>query len=197
MAISAEMVKTLRERSGVGIMDCKEALEYSGGDIEAAIEYLRKKGLSRAVKKAERLTSEGLITSYIHPGGKIGVLLEINCETDFVARTEQFKALAKDISMQIAASNPIYLKREDVPIEVVSKEREIYIHQAKESGKPDNVTEKIADGKMEKYYSDVCLMEQPFVKDQEITIKELIAVKIAELGENIKINRFVRFQLGK
>lgn len=197
MAISAEVVKVLREKSGVGIMDCKEALEETGGDIETAIDYLRKKGLSKAIKKAERTASEGLISSYIHPGGKIGVLVEINCETDFVARTEQFQLLVKDIAMQVAASAPLYIKREDIPSDALNKEREIYIQQAKESGKPDNVVHKIADGKMEKYYSEVCIIEQPFIKDQNITIKELITGKIMELGENIKINRFARFQLGK
>jgi len=197
MAVSAELVKTLRERSGVGIMECKDALEETKGDIESAIDYLRKKGLSKAVKKADRATSEGLVASYIHAGGKIGVLVEINCETDFVARTEQFQSLVKDIAMHIAASNPLYIKRENVPLEVISKEKEIYIHQAKESGKPDNVVQKIAEGKLEKYYTEACLIEQSFVKDPDITIKEFISRKIAELGENIQVSRFVRYQLGK
>ncbi|MBI3599325.1 MAG: translation elongation factor Ts [Nitrospinae bacterium] len=197
MAVGAEMVKTLRERSGVGIMECKEALEATGGDIEAAADYLRKKGLSKAVKKADRTTSEGTVSSYIHPGGKIGVLLELNCETDFVARTDQFQSLAKDITMQIAAASPLYIKKEDIPPEVIAKERDIYITQAKESGKPEGVIQKITDGKMGKYYTEVCLIEQSFVKDQDITIRELIAKRIAELGENIKVNRFARFQLGK
>lgn len=197
MVISTELVRTLREMSGAGIMDCKEALEETSGNIDTAIDYLRKKGASKAVKKAERTASEGLICSYIHPGNKIGVLVEVNCETDFVARTEQFQLLAKDISMQIAASNPLYVKREDIPPEVINKEKEIYINQAKESGKTGNVIEKIADGKMEKYYSEVCLIEQSFIRDQDITIRELIARKIAELGENIKVGRFSRFQLGK
>ena len=197
MVISAELVRTLREMSGAGIMDCKEALEETSGNIDTAIDYLRKKGASKAVKKAERTASEGLICSYINPGNKIGVLVEVNCETDFVARTEQFQLLAKDISMQIAASNPLYVKREDIPPEVINKEKEIYINQAKESGKTGNVIEKIADGKMEKYYSEVCLIEQSFIRDQDIAIRELIARKIAELGENIKVGRFARFQLGK
>lgn len=197
MNITASMVKDLREESGVGIMDCKEALKEANGDYEKARDILRKKGLSKALKKKGRDTSEGLITSYIHAGGKIGVLLEVNCETDFVARNDDFLSLVKDIAMQIAATNPSYLKREDIPQEIVDKEREIFTYQAKESGKPDNVIKRIVDGKIEKYFAEVCLLEQQFVKDSGITINDLISQKIAKIGENISIGRFVRYEIGK
>lgn len=197
MAITAKMVQELRTKTGAGIMDCKRALTETDGDIEKAIEELRKKGLASAAKRAGRVTSEGLVASYIHAGGKIGVLVEVNCETDFVARTEQFQQLVKDISMHIAASNPLYLKREHVSEELLNKEREIYRAQFLDSGKPEKVVDKIVDGKMEKYFSEVCLYEQPFVKDTDRTVQELITESIAQLGENLNIRRFARFALGE
>jgi len=198
MGISAAEVKELRERTGCGIMECKEALKDSDGDLEKAIEHLRKKGLATAAKKAGRTANEGLISSYIHAGGKIGVLVEIKCETDFVARTEKFQELAKDICMHIAASSPKCISREDFSEEKIEKEKEIYRAQLKESGKPEAIIEKIVSGKMEKtFFSQNCLLEQPFVKDTDKSVKDLITEKIAQLGENISINRFVRFQLGE
>jgi len=197
MAISAELVKELRAKTGCGIMDCKQALQESNGDIAAATEILRKKGLASASKKSGRATSEGLIASYIHAGGKIGVLLEVNCETDFVARTSDFQQLVKEISMQVAASDPIYVSREDVPAEVIAKEKEICQAQFANSGKPPQIVEKIVNGKLEKgFYAQVCLLEQPFVKDGSLTVQDLISQKIAKLGENIKLRRFTRYQLG-
>ncbi len=197
MDISATMVKDLRERTGAGILDCRNALVEAKGDIEGAIEYLKKKGLSKASKKAGRATGEGLIGSYIHQGGKIGVLVEVNCETDFVAKTEDFQNLVKDIAMQIAAASPLFVKREDMPAELIEKERDVYISQVKEAGKPDHVIEKIVEGKLEKYYKDVCLLEQPFIRDQEITVKGRIDSYIAKLGENISVKRFARFKVGE
>ena len=197
MDISATMVKDLRERTGAGILDCRNALVEAKGDIEGAIEYLKKKGLSKASKKAGRATGEGLIGSYIHQGGKIGVLVEVNCETDFVAKTEDFQNLVKDIAMQIAAASPLFVTRDDIPAEVIEKERDVYISQVKEAGKPDHVIEKIVEGKLEKYYKDVCLLEQPFIRDQEITVKGLIDSYIAKLGENISVKRFARFKVGE
>jgi elongation factor Ts len=197
MEISAELVKKLRAKTGAGVMDCKIALQEAQGDPEKAIEILKKKGLAAAAKKADRIATEGLIGSYIHAGGKIGVLLEVNCETDFVARTEEFQTLVKDIAMHIAASNPSYLRREDIPAEILNKEREIYKAQMEGSGKPEKVIEKIVDGKMEKYFAEVCLYEQPFIKDTDKTIRDLINEYIAKFGENINIRRFVRFQLGE
>lgn len=198
MEVTAEIVKKLREKTGAGIMDCKLALTESGGNIEKAIDLLRQKGLSAAVKKSTRVATEGLIGSYIHMG-RIGVLVEVNCETDFVARTVDFQELVKDLSMHIAAANPIYLKGEDVPEEVIDREKDIYRAQARESGKPDSVIEKIVDGKLEKFFDETCLMEQIFVKDpeQKMKIEDLIKQNIAKLGENIVINRFVRLQLGE
>ena len=196
MEISASLVKDLREKTGAGFMDCKKALVESDGELEDAIEYLRKKGLSAASKRTEKAANEGLISSYIHSGGKIGVLVEINCETDFVAKTEDFQSLAKDIAMQIAASNPLYVDRDDVPEATIEKEGAIFKAQALESGKPENIADKIVDGKIEKYYSDICLMEQAFVKDPDKSVGEHIKASIAKLGENIKINRFVRYNLG-
>jgi len=197
MAITAKMVQELRTKTGAGIMDCKRALTETDGDIEKAVETLRKKGLASAAKRAGRITSEGLVASYIHAGGKIGVLVEVNCETDFVARTEQFQQLVKDISMHIAASNPLYLKREDVSEEILNKEREIYRAQFLDSGKPEKVIEKIVDGKMDKYFSEVCLYEQPFVKDSDKTVQELVTETVSQLGENLNIRRFARFALGE
>lgn len=197
MAITAKMVQELREKTGAGIMDCKRALTEADGDLEKAIETLRKKGLAAAAKKAGRTTSEGTIASYIHTGGKIGVLVEINCETDFVARTEQFQQLVKDISMQIAATNPLYVKEDDVPEDVLTKEREIYRAQFANSGKPEKVIDNIVEGKIKTYLKEVCLYNQPFVKETEKTVAQLVSEMIAQLGENINIRRFARFVLGE
>lgn len=194
--ITTEMIKDLREKTGAGMMDCKKALTESDGDFEKAIDILRQKGLASALKKAGRKASEGLIEAYIHMG-KIGTLVEINCETDFVARTDDFKELAKDIAMHIAATNPQYLSREDVPQEIIAREKEIY--RAQVIDKPPHVVEKIIEGKLEKFFADTCLMEQVFIKDpeQKKSIRDLVTEKIAKLGENIVIRRFVRFQLGE
>ncbi len=197
MQISAQQVRDLREKTGAGIMDCKKALSESGGDVEKAITYLREKGLAAAQKKAGRQTSEGVVSSYIHAGGKIGVLVEVDCETDFVAKTEDFQNLARDLAMHIAALNPLYVKREDVPQDVLERERDIFRAQAKESGKPENVVEKIVEGKIEKYFKENCLLEQGFVKDPDRTVGDLITEAIAKLGENIQVSRFARFKVGE
>jgi elongation factor Ts len=196
MSVSADMVKKLREKTGAGMMDCKKALEKSGGDMNKATDYLREQGLTQAAKKASRIAREGMIYSYIHPGDKLGVLLELNCETDFVARTEDFKLLAKDIAMQIAATNPLVVSRSDLRPELLEKEKEIYRTQAKNEGKPEKIIEKIVEGKLEKYFQEVCLLEQPFVKDQDRTVKDRINETLAKLGENITVKRFIRFRLG-
>ena len=195
MEITAAMVKELRSQSGAGIMECKSALKETQGDLEEAITFLRKKGLAKADKKSDRQTSEGVIGSYIHQGGKVGVMLELNCETDFVANTPDFQILVKDIAMHIAAAKPRFASREEVTEEVLEKEREIFAHQAKESGKPENIIEKIVTGKMEKFYEENCVLEQPFIKDTNVTIGELIKQKIALLGENINIGQFSRFEI--
>lgn len=195
MAITAQMVKELREKTGAGMMECKKALEQSGGDFNKAIEYLRQKGLATAQKKASRAATEGVIASYIHMD-KIGVMLELNCETDFVARNEEFRQLAKDIAMHIAASNPQYISRDDVPQEIVEKEKEIYKAQIT-GNKPPQVVEKIIEGKLEKFFEEVCLLNQPFVREPEKKIADLITEKIAKFGENIVLRRFVRFQVGQ
>lgn len=195
--ITHEMVKELREKTGGGIMDCKRALQEAAGDMEKAVDLLRQKGLSVAAKKSVRETKEGIIGTYIHGGGKIGVLVEINCETDFVARNPEFQELVKDIAMQIAASNPTYIRREEIPSGVLEKERDIFKAQARETGKPEHVIEKIAEGKIEKFFADSCLLEQPFIKDSSIVIRDLISQKIAKIGENILVKRFVRYQLGE
>ena len=194
--ISAGMVKDLRAKTGAGIMDCKQALSECDGNAEKAVEFLRKKGLASAQKRSGRETSEGLIGSYIHMGGKIGVLVEVNCESDFVAKTEDFGEFVKNIAMHIAAANPIGLAPEDIPAEVIAKEREIYRAQALEQGKPENIVEKIVDGQIEKFYKDSCLLSQPYVRDPKTTIADLTTSVIAKIGENIKIKRFARFQLG-
>ena len=196
VTISSDTVRELREKTGAGIMDCKRALADSGGDLEKAIDLLRQKGLSSAAKKASRETKEGVISSYIHGAGKIGVLVEVNCETDFVARNSEFQELVKDIAMQIAASNPSYVRREDVPADVLEKERSIYKIQARESGKPEHVLDKIVEGKVEKFYVETCLLEQSFIKDPSVTINEMVQQKIAKIGENISVKRFTRYQLG-
>lgn len=197
MAVSAEVVKQLREQTGAGIMDCKNALAETGGDVAKAIEWLRKKGAATAVKKMGRATNEGTIESYIHPGSRLGVMVEVNCETDFVAKTDAFKVLARDIAMQIAASNPKVVAREHMPAEVIEKEMEIYRSQAANENKPTNVADRIAQGKLEKFYQDNVLLEQSFIKDPNRTISQVIAEVIAKLGENITVRRFVRFQLGE
>lgn len=197
MTISAELIKDLRQQSGGGIMDCKQALIETNGNIEKAIAFLRKKGLAMAAKKKGRTTSEGSIWSYIHPGGKIGVMVEINCETDFVAKTDEFQVLVKNLAMHIAASNPQYLSREDILQEVIDKEKEIFVSQAKESGKPEKIIDRIVEGKMEKFYGETCLLEQSFVKELDQTIKDILAAAVAKLGENISIRRFMRYQLGQ
>ncbi len=195
--ISANAVKELREKTGAGMMDCKKALTEAGGDFAKAEEVLRKKGLSAAAKKAGRIASEGAVASYIHMGGKIGVLVEVNCETDFVARTEGFQTLVKDLAMQIAAAAPQYVRREEVPAAVVDKEMEIARAQAREQKKPEPIIEKIAAGKVEKFYKEVVLMEQPFVKDDKKTIQEVVTEAVAKIGENIQVRRFARFVLGE
>jgi elongation factor Ts len=191
------MVKELREKTGAGILDCKEALTTTEGDLEEAVSYLRKKGLADAKKRAGRTASEGLVGAYVHMTGKIGVLVEVNSETDFVARTDEFQDLVKNIAMQIAASNPRYLTAEEIPPEEAEKEKEIFRSQAKESGKPEKVIEKIAEGKFKKYLTEVCLLDQAYIREPEITINQLVQSVIAKLGENIEVRRFVRFQLGE
>jgi elongation factor Ts len=197
MAGVSTLVKELREKTGAGILDCQKALSETGNDVEKAIDYLRQKGLAAAQKKAGRETNQGLIHAYIHGGGKIGVLIEVNCETDFVARNEEFKAFVNDLALQIAASDPSYVRREDIPADVIEKEKSIYEAQAKEMGKPQAAWAKIVEGKLEKFYQQRCLLEQEFIKDPTITIKDLLAQKIAKIGENINIRRFTRYQLGQ
>ena len=197
MEISASLIKNLREKTGVGIMDCKGALKECNGDIEQAIDYLRKKGIATAKKRGSRSTSEGQIQSYIHAGGKIGVLVEVNCETDFSAKTMDFTEFVKNIAMHIAATNPVAIDREGIPPEILERERTIYLSQAKESGKPEKVIDKIIEGKMNKFFSETALLEQQYVKNPDITIQDLLNELIAKTGENIVINRFVRFQLGE
>jgi len=197
MEITASLVKELREKTGLGMMDCKKALTETNGNIEKAIELLRKKGALKAQSKSDRITSEGIIGSYIHMNGKIGVLVEVNCETDFVARNEDFQKLVKDIAMHIAASKPSYVKKEDVPTEFVEKEKEILLAQPDLQSKPDSVKEKIISGRLDKILSEICLMEQPFVKNPDITVSDRIKETIAKIGENITVRRFVRFALGE
>jgi elongation factor Ts len=197
MEITAQMVKQLRERTGAPMMDCKVALTEGKGDIEAAVDLLRKKGLAAAAKKAGRVTAEGAVGSYIHAGGKIGVLVEVNCETDFVARTDQFLELVRDIAMHIAAAEPKFVHRDEVTQDVLDRERAIFADQAAASGKPANVVEKIVAGKLEKYYSEFVLLEQPFVKNPDLTVGQLISERVAKIGENIQVRRFERFKLGE
>jgi elongation factor Ts len=196
MNISAESVKELREKTGVGFMECKSALQEANGDLEAAIIILRKRGLASLSKKSGRETKDGLIGAYVH-NGKIGVLVEVNCETDFVARNPDFQVLVKDIAMHIAASDPRFVRKEDVTADVLASEREIYMEQARSTGKPANVLEKIVEGRMTKYYEEVCLLEQPFVKDQTISVRDHIAAHIQKIGENIQVRRFIRYKLGE
>ncbi len=195
--ITAQMVKELRERTGAGMMDCKKALMETDGDIEKAIDKLREMGLASAAKKAGREANEGKVAAYIHSGGKIGVLVEINCETDFVANTDDFNSLCKDVAMHIAAAAPLYVSKEDVPQEELEKEKRIMKEQLKQQGKPENILDKIVEGKIEKYYEEVCLLEQPFVKDDSMKVKDLVKNMVAKLGENIVIRRFARFKVGE
>jgi elongation factor Ts len=197
MEVSAAMVKELRERTGAGMMDCKNALVSCEGDVEKAIDELRAKGLAKAAKKAGRIASEGLVVSYIHGGGRIGVLVEVNCETDFVAKTPEYKQLAYDIAMQIAASNPTYVRREEVPAVEMERERQVLRAQALEEGKPEKIIEKMIDGRIEKYYKENCLMEQPFIKDPDKTVEQLIHETIARIGENVNVRRFARYEVGE
>lgn len=197
MELNATAVKELREKTGAGFMDCKKALTETGGNLEKAVDYLRQKGLAAAAKKADRLAADGAVGAYVHPGGKIGVLVEINCQTDFVARTAEFQSLLKDMAMQIAAANPRYVKREDVSADEIEKEREIYRSQALESGKPEKVVERIVEGKMERFYSEVCLLEQAFIKDPDRKVSDTINDAITRLGEKIEVRRFARYHLGE
>ena len=195
--ISASMVKELRQMTGAGMMDCKRALQETNGDMDKAVELLREKGLAAAAKKAGRIAAEGIVDSYIHMGGKIGVLVEVNCETDFVAKTDEFKAFVRDIAMHIAAANPQYLSKDDVPEDVIAKEKEILKAQALNEGKPEKIAEKIVEGRIEKYFKEVCLLEQPFVKDPDKSIQDYVNEQIATIGEKISIRRFVRYQMGE
>lgn len=197
MAGSSQLVKELREKTGAGILDCQKALAENGNDVEKAVDYLRQKGLAAAAKKSGRETNQGLVHAYIHMGGKIGVLIEVNCETDFVARNDEFKSFVNDLALQVAAAKPLYVKREDIPKDLLDKERVIYEGQAKEMGKPPAAWPKIVEGKLEKFCQESCLMEQSFIKDPAVTIKDLLAQKIAKIGENMNIRRFTRYQLGE
>lgn len=197
MEITAAVVKELRERTGAGMMDCKEALKATGGDMQKAVDLLRQKGIATAAKRAGREASEGLVHAYIHPGGKIGVLIEVNCESDFVARSEAFLELVKNLAMQVAAANPLYLSAEDVPPEVLAKERDIYAAQAREEGKPEKILDKIVDGRVKKYYGQVCLLEQPYVRDDKLSVQDVLNEAIGKIGEKIVVRRFCRYQLGE
>jgi elongation factor Ts len=190
-----DAIKKLRFKTSAGVMECKEALKESGGDIEKAVEILRKKGIAKAAKKSSRIAGQGLVESYIHMGNRIGVLVEVNCETDFVARNHDFKKIVKELTMQVAAANPLYVSREDVAEDAIEKEKEIFRSQVKD--KPADVTEKIVEGKIEKYFSEVCLLEQPFIKDPNVKIKDLVTQLIAKIGENIVVKRFIRYELGE
>ena len=197
MSIDAQVVKTLRERTGAGMMDCKKALLETNGDLEKAVDHLRKTGIAKAEKKGQCSTKEGLVFSYIHQGGKLGVLLEINCETDFVAKTEGFNELAQNISMQIAATNPASISREDMDPSILDREKNIFTEQAKDSGKPENIVEKMVEGRVEKFYAESCLLEQQYIKDSERKVSDLLTEAVSTLGENIVISRFVRFAIGE
>lgn len=196
MEITASMVKELRDKTGVGMMDCRKALQETNGDVEKAIDYLREKGLSKAAKKASRIAAEGIVESYIH-GGRIGVLVEVNTETDFVAKNEDFKAFVKDLAMQVAASNPQYVSREEVPAEVIEHEKEVLKQQAVNEGKPEEIANKMVEGRIKKYYTEVCLLEQPFIKDPDKSVQDLLNDLITKIGENIKVRRFTRYEVGE
>lgn len=195
--ITASMVKELRTRTGVGMMDCKKALTEANGDMEKAVDILREKGLSKAAKKAGRIAAEGIVGSYIHGNGRIGVLVEVNCETDFVAQTEGFHALVKDIAMQIAAANPLYVSREEVPADVISHEKEVYRQEALNEGKPEKIVDRMVEGRVEKYFKEVCLLDQPFIKDGDKTINDVVLEATVKMGEKVSIRRFTRYQLGE
>ncbi len=195
--ITSAMIKELRETTGAGVLDCKKALQETEGNIEKAVELLREKGLAAAAKKSGRIAAEGIVESYIHLGGKIGVLVEVNCETDFVAKNDDFKSFVRDIAMHIAASNPLYISKEDVPKEVIDQERSILKAQALNEGKPEKVVEKMVEGRLKKFYQEICLLEQAFVKDPDKTVDQMVKEKISIIGENIKIRRFARFQMGE
>jgi len=197
MKISMDLIRELRSKTGVGVMDCKQALLEAGGDIQKAQDILREKGSVGAIKRSARETQEGLISSYVHSGSKLGVLLELNCETDFVARTSEFSQLAKELAMQIAAMDPLWVKPEDVPEEVIEKEKEIYKKQIQGAGKPEKVVEKIVQGRLEKYFAQVCLLEQSYIRDPKLKVKDILAESIAKLGENIRVGRFARFKVGE
>ncbi|MGH7768933.1 MAG: translation elongation factor Ts [Candidatus Binatia bacterium] len=197
MELSANTVKELREKTGAGVMDCKKALAECAGDLEKAVDYLRRKGLAAAAKIMNRVASEGLVGAYIHAGGKIGVMVELNCQTDFVARTPEFQALLKDIAMQVAAANPRYVRREEVSAEELERDREIHRRQALDSGKPDKIVDKIVEGKMDRFYSEVCLLEQAFIKDPDRKVGDLLQDAVARMGENIQVRRFMRYQVGE
>lgn len=195
--VTTDMVKELRERTGAGMLDCKKALIENEANMEKAIEYLREKGLAAAAKKAGRIAAEGIVESYIHGGGRIGVLVEVNCETDFVAKTPEFRELVKEIAMQVAAAKPEYVSKDQVPVDVVNKEKEILRQQALNEGKPEKIVDKMVEGRVEKYYKDVCLLEQPYIRDPDMTVQQLIIEKITKIGENIQVRRFVRFEMGE
>lgn len=195
--ITAQLVKQLRERTGAGMMECKKALDATGGDLDKAVEHLRKTGMASADKKAVRSAKQGVIGTYVHPGAQLGVLIEVNCESDFVARTDDFQELVKDLAMQVAAADPKFIRREEVTADVLEKEREIARDRARNEGKPDKILDRIVEGRLEKFYEEVCLMEQPFIKENTVTIQDLIKQKIAKLGENIVVARFTRFKVGE
>lgn len=197
MEITTDMVKELRQATAAGILDCRKALEFAAGDFDKAVDYLREKGLAKAAKRVDREAKDGLVVSYIHGGGRIGVLLEVNCETDFVARTDEFKGLVNDIALQIAAMSPRYVKREDIPAAVLEHEQQLYRAQAREEGKPEAVLDRIVEGRVDKFYKDVCLMEQAFIRNEERTIDELLKEQITKTGENMIVRRFARFELGE
>ena len=197
MTVGAKEVRSLREKTGAGIMDCKEALVTAEGDMDKAVELLRKLGIAKAEKKVGRKADQGVVLSYVHPGNRIGVLVEVNCETDFVAKTDNFNRFAKDIAMQVAAANPLTVSREQLDTIIVAKERNIYMEQAKALGKPEKVLNKIVEGKIEKFYQEMCLLEQPFIKDNDKTVKDILSETVASLGENITISRFARYEVGE
>jgi len=197
MMVTAAMVKELRERTGAGMLDCKKALEKTDGDIEKAIDLLREKGLAAAAKKAGRITAEGMVGSYIHMGGRIGVLIEVNCETDFVAKTEGFKDFVKNMAMQVAASKPLYVSRDEVPGDVLEKEKQILRQQALNEGKPEKIVDKMVEGRIEKFFKETCLLEQPYIRDPEVSVQQVLTETIAKIGENISIRRFVRYEMGE